>query len=110
MVVKTTQTDQHTWVLGFSGKLNFHSRQAYQQAVNQAEEASARLIVLDFTELSYIDSAALGLLTLTHRKLTTKGNRMIIANPQGSVRDILLLTNMDKMFSIVNSVAAASQK
>jgi anti-anti-sigma factor len=73
MVVTSSQPDQHTWVIGFSGKLVFQSRQAYQTAVNQAEAASPGQIIFDFTDLSYIDSAGLGLLTLTHRKLTGAG-------------------------------------
>jgi len=78
--------------------------------MNQAEEASPRQIVFDLTGLSSIDSAGLGLLTLTHRKLSAKGSRLMIANAQSSVRDILLLTKMDQMFSMVDSVAATSQK
>jgi hypothetical protein len=37
------------------------------------------------------------------------GIRLILAKAQSTVRDILLLTNMDKMFSSDDSVALASQ-
>ncbi len=77
----------------------------------QAELTSPRQIILDFTNFSHIDSAGLALLTLTHHKLSPIGILRLIqvANAQSSVRDILLLTNMDKMFSIYDSVALASQ-
>ena len=75
----------------------------------QAELTSPRQIILDFTDFSHIDSAGLALLTLTHRKLSTMGIRLIVAKAQSTVRDILLLTNMDKMFSIDDSVALTSQ-
>ncbi len=88
----------------------FQSRQAYHAAVNQAEAASPRLIIFDCTALSYIDSAGLGLLVLTHRKLTQAGIKVSLANPQGSVKEILLLTNMDTMFPFYDSVAAAAQQ
>jgi len=110
MIVTSTQADQHTWVLGFSGKLNFQSRQAYQTAVNQAQAASPRQIIFDFTNLSYIDSAGLGLLTVTHRKLTGAGIKISLANVQESVKQLLLLINMDKLFPLFDSVAAASQQ
>ena len=88
----------------------FQTRQAYQTAVNQAEAASPRQIIFDFTDLSYIDSAGLGLLTLTHRKLTGAGIKISLANPQGSVKEILLLTNMNAMLPFYDSVAAVTQQ
>jgi anti-anti-sigma factor len=108
MVVTGTQADQHSWVLGFSGKLLFQWRKAYQTAVDQAEAASPRHIIFNFTDLSYIDSVGLGLLTLTHRKLTGAGIKISLAHVQESVKQILLLTNMDKMFPLHDSGAAAS--
>lgn len=110
MVVTSSQPNQHTWVLAFSGKLIFSSRHAYQTAVNQAEAASPRQIIFDLTDLSYIDSAGLGLMTLTHRKLPGAEIKICLANLQKSVKDILLLTNMDKMFPLYDSVSAALQQ
>jgi len=110
MVVNTTQPDQDTWVIGFSGKLNFESRNAFHGGMAKVEQTSPRHIILDFTDLTYIDSAGLGLLTLAHRKLSAISSRLVIANPQSAVRDILLLTNIDKMFSIVDSVAVPSPR
>jgi anti-anti-sigma factor len=110
MNVSITQPNQNTCVIGFSGKFDFQSRHAFQGAMVQAEQASARQIILDFTDLSHIDSAGLGLLSLAHKKLSAMGSRMVIANAQDIVRDILLLTNMEKMFPLYDSVAAASQQ
>ena len=109
MIVNTTQYDQQTLVLELSGKLNFPARQAYQQALTQAEVASPRHIIFDLTQVSYIDSAGLGLLALSHKKLTGAGIHLSLANTQESVRPILTLTNMDKMLGIYDSVSTASQ-
>lgn len=76
--------------------------------MEEAEQASPRHLILDFTDLSYIDSAGLGLLALTYRKLSTMGYQLVIANAQSSVQEILRLTNMDKIFSLHDSVATAS--
>ena len=98
--------------LGFgalSGKLNFSGRQSYLQTINQAEATSPRHIILDLTQVSYIDSAGLGLLALSHKKLTGAGIQVSLASPQESVMQILELTNMNKMFTIYDSVGTASQ-
>lgn len=109
MIVSTTQYDPQTLVLELSGKLNFSARKSYQQTINQAEATTPRTIILDLTQVSYIDSAGLGLLALSHKKLTGAGIQMCLASPQESVMQILELTNMDKMFTIYDSVQTASQ-
>ena len=109
MTVNTTQPDQFTWVIGLSGKLNFHSRQAFHKAVQQAEHTSPRQIIFDLTEISSIDSAGLGLLALTHKRLTTAGIRIGLTNLQHMVKDVFQLTNLDNLFCIYDSVATASQ-
>jgi len=65
-------------------------------------------IILDCTDRSPIDNAGLALLPLTYRKLSTMSIRLIVGRAQGTVRDILLLTKLDKMFSIYDSVALGS--
>lgn len=110
MIVNTTQPDQSTWVLAFSGKLLFESRHEFQDAMSAAEQTSPRLIILDLTDLSHIDSAGLGLLAVAHKKLTPMGIGLTIVNPQKTVRDIILLTKMDVMYPLHDSVAEASRR
>ncbi len=110
MIVNATQPDLSTWVLALSGKLLFESRHAFQDAMTTAQQTSPRLIILDLTELSHIDSAGLGLLAVAHKKLHPMDIGLTIANPQKTVRDILLLTNMDQMYPLYDSVAEASRQ
>ncbi len=110
MVVNATQPDLSTWVLAFSGKLLFQSRHAFHDAMTQAKKTSPRLIILDLEELVHLDSAGLGLLAVAHKNLTSMGIGLAIANTQKTVREILLLTNMDKMYPLFDSVAEASKR
>lgn len=110
MIVNATQPDHATWVLAFSGKLLFEARHAFQDAMAQTEKTSPRLIILDFEELSYIDSAGLGLLAVAYKKLTPMDISLTIANPQKTVRDVLLLTNMNTMYPLYDSVSEASRR
>lgn len=109
MVTNTTQYDPQTLVLELSGKLIFSARQSYQHTINQAEATSPQHIILDLAQVSYIDSAGLGLLALSFKKLTGAGIQMSLASPQESVMQILELTNMGEMFTIYDSVETATQ-
>ncbi len=110
MIVNATQPDQSTWVIALSGKLLFESRHAFQDAMTTVQQTSPRRVILDLTDLSHIDSAGLGLMAVAHRKLAPMDIGLMVANPQKTVRDILLLTNMDKMYSLHDSVAEASRQ
>ncbi len=110
MVVNATQPDQSTWVLAVSGKLLFQSRHAFQDAISAAKQTSPRLIILDFEELAHLDSAGLGLLAVAHKNLTPMSISLAIASPQKTVREILLLTNMERMYPLFDSVAEATQQ
>ena len=83
----------------------FQSRHNFQASITQIERSSPRLIILDCTNLSYIDSAGLGLLLLYQRLYSTMDIRIVIANAQPNVRDILFLANLDKKFMIFDTVA-----
>ncbi len=109
MGVNTTQTDPNTWIVACSGKLDFQARHDFQNAVAQTESTSPRKVILDLGGVTHVDSAGLGLLTLAHKKLSPQGIQIVIANAQNSARDVLLLTNMDKLFPLYASVAEASQ-
>ncbi len=110
MIVNATQPDPSTWVLAISGKMLFASRHAFQDAMAAAQQTNPRMIILDLTDLVHIDSAGLGLMAVAHKKLIPLGIGLTAANPQHTVREILLLTNMDQMYPLYDSVAEASRQ
>nr|WP_281396715.1 STAS domain-containing protein [Roseospira visakhapatnamensis] len=75
-------------------------RAAFERVVMQVVGSGARMIEVDFKDLTYMDSAGLGLL-LTLREQAEKARaKVILANPKGSVREILELARFDTLFSI----------
>lgn len=54
-------------------------------------------LILSFQDVDYIDSAGLGVLISTHKKLEAKGGTLTIDHPTGEVREIFELTNLDQI-------------
>ncbi|SDJ36588.1 STAS domain-containing protein [Salimicrobium halophilum] len=54
-------------------------------------------LILSFSDVDYIDSAGLGVLISTHKKLEANGGTLTIENPTGAVREIFELTNLDQI-------------
>ena len=87
-------------VFRLSGKFDSHSRHEFQTAIGKAEQSGARNIILNLQEVSFVDSAALGLLANMHREFTAQCIHVTLANPQDYVKRVLKLGGMEKYFSI----------
>lgn len=75
-------------------------------AVGHAADASARLVV-DCAGIDYMSSRGLRALTLAKRKADGAGVRIVLAAPNGVVREILAISRYDKLFGVTETVDAA---
>ena len=86
--------------LRLSGKFDFRSRHVFQTAIGKAGQGGARNIILNLQRVSFVDSAALGLLANMHREFTAQCIHVTLANPQDYVKQVMELVKMDRLFSI----------
>ncbi|MGC6330107.1 STAS domain-containing protein [Rhizorhabdus sp. FW153] len=77
-----------------------------EQAVELSAAAGARLIV-DFAGVDYMSSRGLRALTLAKRKADAAGVRILLAQPNEIVREILAISRYDKLFGVTDTVEAA---
>lgn len=63
-------------------------------------------VVIDFAQVQFMDSSGLGAL-VGCLKYMGKGGVIDVANPSESVRKVLTLTRMNKVFNIVDQVPSA---
>lgn len=64
------------------------------------EDGADQKIQLDGIHMDYIDSAGLGLLVMAHKKAMSKGCSIEIVHVKPSVKEILLLANIQKLIRI----------
>ena len=57
-------------VLHLNGKFDFHARKVFNSAVEHAKVSHPDQIVINFSKVSFVDSAGLGLLLLVHKQLS----------------------------------------
>ena len=65
-----------------------------------AFEKIERSTVIDFSKLTYISSAGLGVLVATYRRLHEKGENLTLRHMNQSVRNIFRLSGLDRLFKI----------
>ncbi len=108
MIIAPTTRPNGTLVLAFRGRCDFTSRHTYQSAIVAAMAQCPKRIIFDFSELSYIDSAGLGLITLTHKQYPDRTIPIVIAAPSPPIKEILDIAHIAPLFPVFSTVDSAA--
>ncbi len=65
------------------------------------ENATCKEIVLDFSQVEYLDSSALGMMVLLQKKSSNSAKKVKIRGARGATDDILKMANMQKIFDFI---------
>ncbi len=97
----TEQVEGTIASLALNGRFDFHChrefRVAYEALLGRPE---IHEILIDFREVEYLDSSALGMLLLLREKATAGGKKVALANLTGTVKQVLDIANFGKLFTI----------
>jgi anti-sigma B factor antagonist len=77
------------------------------EAIEQARQASLTEVIIDLTELEYMSSRGLRVLTVAKREGDDAGVNVSLASPNEVMREILAISRYDKLFTIHETVEAA---
>jgi anti-anti-sigma factor len=55
---------------------------------------------LDCAGMDYIDSAGIGILVMSHKKAMAKKATIVIVNAKPSIKEILMLANLQKLIEV----------
>jgi anti-sigma B factor antagonist len=77
------------------------------QLFNLVEQEGRRKLLLNFSNVDYLSSAALGKLINLHRKLEALEGELFLANVIPQIREVFKVTKFDRVFTIFADQAAA---
>src|SRR6266436_7442166 len=72
-----------------------------EQLFSLVDEAGRRKILLNFSNVEYLSSAALGKLITLNKKLQQAGGRLVLCNIDPQIHEVFEITNLDKFFKIM---------
>ena len=76
---------------------------------NAVRSDTAGTLILDFTEVPYVDSAGIGSLVNAHVSRTNAGRRLVLVGVAERVQTILTVTGVLKVFSLFPTLDAARE-
>jgi len=80
-----------------------------EQLFGLVDEGGYRKILLNFSNVEYLSSAALGKLITLNKKLTQAGGKLILCNIDSQIYEVFEITKLDKFFKIMKEEQAALQ-
>jgi anti-sigma B factor antagonist len=87
-----------------SGELDLHTCEAFRTALDEARRDGPRHLVFDLSEVTYIDSTALGVLVITQRQMREPIHIVIGQRHQ---LKLMHLTGLDEVFALHQTLGEA---
>ena len=78
-----------------------------ESQISELIRQNEKKIVLDMTELSFMDSTGLGIVATCSGKLRQAGGELCLAGLKGSVQKLFKVTGVERIFRIHATAAAA---
>lgn len=94
-----TSTDGDTTIVRCTGKLVTSSREILQNEVRGLLPGAKR-IVLDLTDLGYMDSSGLGSIIGLYVSVKSAGGQLQVINLSARVRQLFSITNVLSLFEV----------
>ena len=83
-----------------NGEIDLGNCNVFKEEINEIIDETTGMLVLDFTGLSYIDSAGLGILVGIFKRLNEKNRKLRIIEANDYIKKLFRITKLDTLFDI----------
>lgn len=91
----------NTVVLNMSGRFDFNDHKQFKSTYDAAlAQVDIKVVEVNLSGVSYLDSSALGMLMLLRERAEAAGKSVELSKPNATVAQILDIANFAKLFRI----------
>jgi anti-sigma B factor antagonist len=108
--VRRARLDERTQLIALAGELDLYSVDGFRSALEEALGDGARHLVIDASEVAFIDSVALGVLVTGSKRLRAEGGGLGLVATNPNVVRVFEITGLDRMLVIADSLPAALER
>ncbi len=99
MNISTLTTDGVSRIK-LNGRFTFDKHKDFRLAIKDQLTGKSRNIEIDFGQVDYLDSSALGMLLLAREQASQAGKTVALTNCRGNVKAVLDVANFQRLFEI----------
>ena len=104
-----SDTGDQIRVLALAGEIDLHFAPVLRALLEEERERPPEALVLDLSEVSFIDSSGIAAIITQLRTATQRGVRFVIGGMSQTVKDIFEVINLQKAMSVFETKEAALQ-
>ena len=98
-------------VIDINGQFNFGTRKEFTATLEKVKQAGGAHVILNFSHVTFVDSAAIGLLALASQQFKSTNRKLSLVGVQGTVKQVLNMAHIEEMIpSFASEDAAISGK
>ena len=100
--VETEARDDHALVTA-TGEIDAATADSVADAVSAALATGHKQVLLDFTDVTFIDSTGLGVLVKSHRAAEATGATFAVVHPTPQTRKLIRVLGLDQLLHVYDS-------
>lgn len=95
-------------VVHMMGELDHHSAEEVRTKIDdRLDRNKNKLLILDFADVTFMDSSGIGVVIGRYKKLTIKGGNVFVTNVNSSIKKVFELSGMFKIIKLFDSLDKA---
>jgi anti-sigma B factor antagonist len=102
-----TESDGDTLIFKLRGSLDLATSPTVRAALTDATEKGKKDIIVDLTQVEFLDSTGLGALIGAHRRATEHGGSLRLIVSDGAIARLLNITGLMRVFAVYHSLQNA---
>lgn len=106
--IELERTDD-TCVVSLSGEVDVYTSPALKERLIESVDSGCSNILVDMSNVAFIDSSGLGVLVSGLRRVKERGGNMRLVCTKDSILKIFRITGLDKVFPIFSDMEEARQ-
>lgn len=107
LTISEKSLDHEITFLKFDGMVDSESETGLQAELGACYDQGKRRFVLDFSGVTYLNSRGLGVIAALLRKVRKDNGDVKLINLSDSIRELFMITKLNNVFSICDSVEEA---
>ena len=94
---------ERTVLASINGDIDHHTAKSIRTEIDRTiNDSDPKLLILDFSEVTFMDSSGIGLVMGRYKLMTERGGEVIISEPAGYIKKVFQLSGIDKLTKIVS--------
>ena len=98
--IKTEPLGDSNYVISLAGEVDLYTAPEFKQQLLDAIGQGAKLVIVDFSDTTFIDSTTLGVLVGGVKRLRTNDGQLSLVCNDRNITKIFEITGLDRVFTI----------